>query len=300
MPHRFSCPALSASAEANCKLASSCRPVCQAGIPNLSEKSAEVILEQGQAIFFPTNITPEDVHAIRCQAMVLELFMDAQLDYDALVAFSYEQGWCGGEQANTAEQLGALLEFNCIEVTRYQHAGVYELTHELAQGHMVILSVQPSSDYGVRRPNSEIHSVFRVLQIDTTNRRDIHVLIQDPVTATQIASYSLLEFIAYWRDRQFSIVATKKPAPIWAPGMVNFDYGRGNIDNILGKSFAEFCAFEAAPKLWRLTMLPDRAYIMPNISEQLSDSVQLAINDTNWDAQTTDITASQLNLTVNV
>lgn len=281
MPHRFSSPAI-ADAESSSERSLFDQPMGDA------------------ATLHPAGLTPEDVDAIRCQAIVLEVFMDIELDCDALVAFACQQGWyCAGEYAG-AQSAGVILELNSIDVTRYERANVYDLAHELAQGHMVILGAEPSSDSTTRRPNSELHSAFRVLQIDTTNPHDVYVLIQDPVTGSQIARYPLGQFLSYWRDRHFFIVATTKPTPIWAKGMVNFDYSRGCIDSIMGKSFAEFRSYEAYPRSWRASILPDAAYKTNNACESLNAPAGTAINDALWAIEAQELAMHLQNPVVNI
>lgn len=290
MPDRFSRPALFGGTKSY--IPSSRQPLhYRAGLSELSNFSWKQV-ERHQAVF-TAGLTAEEVDAIRCQAMVLEVFMDIELDYDALVDFIRQQEWYRRAYAYSAvERASLVLELNGVAVTRYQRASVYHLAHELAQGHMVILGVEYRNDSGGRRPNSELHSTLRVLQIDTTNPEGICVLIHEPVTRKQIASYPLEQFLSYWRDRRFFMVATAKAMPIWAKGMANFDYGRGSLESILGTSFAEFLAYEAYPHTWRMSILPDVAYLTNNACESLRRAADVPINDEVWLSEVPDSTSA--------
>ena len=77
----------------------------------------------------------DDTCAIRCQEFILEQFTGMEVDEHALVQQAMDAGVYAPGCGTLPNDVGTLLELNGIPVTRYEGASVFNLAHELAQGH---------------------------------------------------------------------------------------------------------------------------------------------------------------------
>jgi hypothetical protein len=134
--------------------------------------------------------------------------------------------------------VGKLLELHGVGVHRYQHASIFHLAQELAEGRKVIVGVDAKELWESNSVLEEIrdalgfaeanHAVV-VSGIDTSDPDHIRVLVSDPGTGQAIAAYPLEQFLDAWRDSDFFLVATNDPAPPHLPEMAHFDYQLGHL-----------------------------------------------------------------------
>lgn len=207
--------------------------------------------------------------AVRDQEFIIELFTGQEVDENALVQEALDRGWLEpgnvGEGGTAWEYIGNLLELHGIAVNRYTDANVFQLADELAQGHKVIVGVDSRELWQEKDPaldtilddaglTSADHAVV-VSGIDTSNPEDMRVLVSDPGTGEALASYPLQEFLNAWSDSDFFMVATQEPAPAWLPGMANFPYEQGHIDEVLSMPYDEFATYADQPEVWQTLCL---------------------------------------------
>jgi len=202
-----------------------------------------------------------DTCAIRCQEFILQQFTGIDFDENFLVRQAYEHGWYTPGGGTKPEDVGKVLELHGIAVNRYQHASIFHLTHELAQGHKVIVGVDDKElrmgsleglfeEYLDRLlPESANHAIV-VSGIDTSDPSDIRVIVSDPGTGEALARIPFEQFVNAWRDSDFFMVATRDPAPPHLPEMAYFDYSLGHIPEIAGVTYEHFLSFADRPEAW--------------------------------------------------
>jgi hypothetical protein len=198
--------------------------------------------------------------AISCQEYIIECYTGHDVHEASLISEAIDMGWYVPEGEDSPagtpmEDVGNLLDLHGIPTNRYIHANVFHLTAELAQGHKVILGIDPEMLAG-HPIFSEIHSALEtsdfnhnviVSGIDTTNPDHATVIVSDPATGQAAAHYPMDRFVAAWSTSDFFMVATQEPAPAWLPEMKNFDYEAGHIDTVAGMPYDEFLQLENSP-----------------------------------------------------
>jgi hypothetical protein len=211
--------------------------------------------------------TASDDCAIRAQQFIIEQFTGQKISEQSLEQEAEKNGWYDPGQGGTPiADIGKLLQDHGIPVDTYTNATVKELGSELAQGHKVIVAVNaedlwkfdPALAGEVQASGGQTadHAVV-VSGIDTSDPNDPKVLISDPGTGEALASYPLNDFLAAWKTSDFSMVATKDPAPSSLPEMTNFDYTTGHIPEVMGMPYDEF---QSLPSWWDFAaMAPETA-----------------------------------------
>jgi hypothetical protein len=196
-----------------------------------------------------------DTCAIRCQEVILHQYgIDVDentLVHQAIVEHLYYPG-----QATLPQDVGQLLVDYGIPVHQYQHASIFNLTVELAQGHMVMIGVNSSE---LHRPlldhiadilhvGTADHAVI-VSGIDTHDPDHVQVIVSDPSTGDAAARYPLESFVNAWEDSDFFVTATEEPPPqvLYVPEMEHFDYDSGHIAEIAGIPYDEFEGYADSP-----------------------------------------------------
>lgn len=193
---------------------------------------------------------PDDC-AVKCQQFILEQFTGEHTDEHALVRESWQHGWYTPGAGTRMEDVGKLLELHGVPVHRYQHASIFHLARELAEGHKVIVGVD-GKELVEGNPLNELfdqlgfaqadHAVV-VSGIDTSDPDHVRVLVSDPGTGQAIAAYPLEQFLDAWRDSDFFLVATNEPAPPHLPEMAHFDYHLGHLPEVADMPYDQFLSF---------------------------------------------------------
>lgn len=206
------------------------------GVPGIDGTSP--LVEQGY----------DDTCAIRSQELILRNF-GVNISEDSLCQKAIENGWYVPGQGTDQSDVGNLLELHGVEVNRYENANIFNLTSELAKGHKVIIAVdsgelwtQGSLEEQEDQSGRQIadHALI-VSGIDTTDPNDVKVILTDPGSGDIAKEYPMSQFIDAWQDSNFYMVATTEPAPLaFNPGMTNFDYSLGHIENIGHLPYEDF------------------------------------------------------------
>ena len=190
-----------------------------------------------------------DSCAVRCQQIVLHQY-GIDVPQEKLMMEAEQHGWYRPGHGSSPVHVGDLLSAHGVPIEKYDHANVFNLTAELAQGHKVIISVNSGELW---QKNDLIkglvdrlgfgaadHAVI-VSGIDTTDPDHVKVVVTDPGTGDVAKEYPIESFIQAWKDSGFSMIATQTPAPLeFNPGMVHFDYAAGHIPTIGHLSYDDF------------------------------------------------------------
>jgi|GEM_PF-3617754 len=200
-----------------------------------------------------------DTCAIRCQEFILQQFTGVDIPEDQLVCEARDRGWYEPGAGSPPECVGNLLELHGIAVNRYEHASVFHLANELAQGHKVIIGIKADRlwepDGGGQSIRDQVtferadHAVV-VSGIDTSDPMNPQVIVSDPGTGQAVAYYPMQQFLEAWRASDFTMVATAEPAPAHLPEMVNFPYDHGHIPAVANMPYDEFILHNDHPETW--------------------------------------------------
>ena len=142
-----------------------------------------------------------------------------------------------------------MLEDYGIPVNQYQHASIFDLTAELAQGHMVMIGVNsielhhpPLDDIAEALHVGTADHVVIVSGIDTHDPEHVQVSVSDPESGQTVARYPLESFVNAWSDSNFFVAATKEPPPqvLHSPEMKHFGYESEHVEEIAGLPYDEF------------------------------------------------------------
>lgn len=194
-----------------------------------------------------------DSCAIKSQQLILNDFGIDVSEVD-LVQTAAVNGWYNGGTA--PQDVGNLLELANIPVTRQEGANVFNLVNELAQGHKVIVGLDANEMWY----NDSISDKFKnwyndffgepggnhaliVAGIDTSDPKNIQVIVKDPGSGDDGKPYPLDQFMDAWSDANCYMVSTDMSAPEFAEGMQNFDQELGHIPDVAGVSYPDFQIF---------------------------------------------------------
>jgi hypothetical protein len=211
-----------------------------------------------------------DTCAIRCQEFILREFLGYDIPEEKLVEEAIDHGWYDG-RGTTPADVGKLLELHGVPVHRYSHANTYNLATELAQGHKVIIGVNAEELW--HSDNPVLHSIaafagwdshdpdhaVMVTGIDTTDPKDVKVIVNDPGSGDVHKEYPLKQFLHAWQASDFYMVSTQGSAPPTASGMTNFDYETGHLHDVVGIPFEQFVEMARDPQLFVNTLHANHA-----------------------------------------
>ncbi|MDR3229010.1 MAG: hypothetical protein LBT53_06330 [Puniceicoccales bacterium] len=166
-----------------------------------------------------------DTCAIKSQELVLREF-GLPVTEDQLRSEATAHGWYSPGAGTPASALGNLLELHGVPVTRYEHANIYNLVNELAQGHKVLIGVDSgelwNNGYWERMEDRLVgeradHALL-VSGVDTTDPANVKVIVTDPGNGDYCKEYTLPQFVDAWHDSNCYMVSTAIPLPdIFAP-----------------------------------------------------------------------------------
>lgn len=196
-----------------------------------------------------------DTCAIKSQQLILQDFGINVSEVD-LVQTSVTNGWYNTGGGTAPQDVGNLLELANIPVTRQEGANVFNLVNELAQGHKVIVGLDSNEMWY----NDSLSEKFRnwcddffgepggdhaliVAGIDTTDPKNIQVIVKDPGSGDDGKPYPLDQFMDAWSDANCYMVSTDISAPEFAEGMQNFNQELGHIPDVAGVSYPDFQIF---------------------------------------------------------
>lgn len=183
-----------------------------------------------------------DTCAIKSQQIILHSFgidiPEASLASEATIKGYYVPG-----MGSDSLHVGDLLQDHGVDVHTKQHATVYDLVAELAQGHKVIVGVDADELWHNATWNDffigeHANHALIVSGIDTSNPLDTRVILTDPGTGEIARSYPMSQFIDAWQDSSCFMVATDEAPQVsyggimTNPEMINFDYATGHIPTV--------------------------------------------------------------------
>lgn len=183
-----------------------------------------------------------DTCAIKSQQIIMHSF-GIDIPESTLVLEASAKGYFLPGQGTTPDMVGLLLEDHGIDVHTKQHATVYDLAAELAQGHKVIVGVDADelwygSVWNDLFKGEQANHALIVTGIDTSNPNDVKVILTDPGTGEVARSYPMSQFMDAWHDSSCFMVATDEAPQVsysgilTNPEMINFDYDSGHIPSI--------------------------------------------------------------------
>lgn len=194
-----------------------------------------------------------DSCAIKSQQLILNDFGVEVSEVD-LVQTAAMNGWYNG--GTLPQDVGKLLELANIPVTRQDHANVFNLVNELAQGHKVIVGLDANELWNNDSISDKLKNWFDdfwggqggnhaliVAGIDTSDPDNIQVIVTDPGSGEEGKPYPLEQFMDAWSDANCYMVSTDIPASGMADGMQNFDYETGHIEEVAGANYEDFQLF---------------------------------------------------------
>lgn len=142
-------------------------------------------------------------------AMTGEHLSEAQYCIEAA-----ENGWLTSANGTEPEYVGNILELHGIETHRVDNAAFGDIVEELAQGHKVIVGVNPekltNSPFFEDGGNNGLHAIW-ITGVDATDENDIKVIVNDSADPAGAGkTYHLKDFEQAWEDSGYSYVATDK------------------------------------------------------------------------------------------
>ena len=136
---------------------------------------------------------PDDC-AIKCQQFILEQFTGQHISEGTLVGEAIDYGWfkADGQSGTELPNVGNLLELHGVGVSHYEHASQFDLAHELAQGHKVIVAVEAGTLWNNSQHGG--HAIV-VSGIDTSDPQHVLVQVSDPGTGEALHTYPMEQFL---------------------------------------------------------------------------------------------------------
>lgn len=170
----------------------------------------------------PVNILSDDVRqiyndtcAIKSQQLIMKDFginvTEDQLRNEAMI-----NGWYNG--GTSPADVGKLLELHGIGVSQYDHANIFNLVNELAQGHKIIVGVDSGELWADNlfdkffEDNQADHALI-VSGVDTSDPNNVKVILTDPGTGDFLKEYPMDEFVEAWKDSDCFMMATNDAVP---------------------------------------------------------------------------------------
>jgi len=192
-----------------------------------------------------------DTCAIRSQQLILNDF-GIDVTQEELIDLSTNKGWYVEGGGTSISDTGNLLDLYGVETNRIDNANIFSLTSELAQGHRVIIGVDPGELWNPGW-KEEILDLFGdapdhalvVAGLDTTDPDNMTVQLMDPGTGDIAKAYPMDQFMDAWSDSNYVMVSTAEAPPPFAPGMDNFDYASLHTPFVGEMPYAEFERFSS-------------------------------------------------------
>lgn len=170
----------------------------------------------------PVNILSDDVRqiysdtcAIKSQQLILQDFginmTETQLRDEAIA-----NGWYNG--GTSPADVGKLLELHGVGVSQYDHANIFNLVNELAQGHKVIVGVDSGELWEdnmwdkLFEDGAADHALI-VSGVDTSDPNNVKVILTDPGTGDLMKEYPMDQFVDAWQDSECFMMATNDVTP---------------------------------------------------------------------------------------
>lgn len=184
--------------------------------------------EFGENLSDPIFIRQPDDHscALRSQQIVLRDF-GIDIPFKELEKIALDNEVYSDEGTYTYD-IGKVLEIAGVGMHQVAGSSMYDLTHELAQGHRVIVSVDADelwyNDSLIGKLKNWISDVLghqggnhalivAGVEINPNNPEDVTVVLTDPGAGYLRIEYSIDQFMNAWKDSNCFMAATDNPAP---------------------------------------------------------------------------------------
>ena len=184
--------------------------------------------ESGENIYDPIYIKQPDDHScgLRSQQIVLRDF-GIDIPFEDLERYALDAG-VYSENGTYTYDIGKVLEMAGVGMHQVEGSTIYDLTHELAQGHRVIVSVDAhelwyndsvkgklmnwfDDVFGSQGGNHAL--IVAGVEVNPLNPDDAKVVLTDPGAGHLRFEYPLNQFMDAWKDSNCFMAATDEPAP---------------------------------------------------------------------------------------
>lgn len=220
--------------------------------------------EPGQNFKDPFFIQQPDDHscALRSQQIVLRDF-GIDIPFKDLEKIALDYG-VYSEDGTWTTDIGKVLEIAGVPMHQTWDATIHDLTHELAQGHRIIVSVDAhelwNNDTIMGKFNNWFNDVIgnqggnhalivAGVEVNSQAPSDVKVVLTDPGSGDLRIEYPMEQFMDAWKDSNCFMAATDNPAPY------QYDPATGKevpSNFVIEQHFNEFVAnnsYQLAPDL---------------------------------------------------
>lgn len=184
--------------------------------------------ESGENISDPIFIRQPDDHscALRSQQIILRDF-GIDIPFKDLEKIALDNEVYSNEGTYKYD-IGKVLEIAGIGMHQVTGSSIYDLTHELAQGHRVIVSVDANElwyndslvgklknwiDDALGHQGGNHALIVAGVEVNPNNLKDIKVVLTDPGAGHLRIEYPVDQFMNAWKDSNYFMAATDNPAP---------------------------------------------------------------------------------------
>jgi hypothetical protein len=189
-----------------------------------------------------------DTCAIRSQEIILQKY-GILTDHDHLVEQAIELDAYKPGDGTQAKDIGKLLDHYGLKYHQTVNANIFNITDELAHGHMIIVGVnsQELSKHGFfeaahTAESSGADHALIVAGIDFSDPDQVKVNLKDPGSGDEAKPYPLNDFIEAWKDSDYFMVSTNEPPSpkLELPEMRYFNDEIGRLENIGEMPYEKF------------------------------------------------------------
>lgn len=155
-----------------------------------------------------------DSCAFQSQAIILREY-GIDVTQEELMQVAKEQGWYVEGYGTPEDKVGKLLEHYGLDTSITKGNNIFNLTNELAQGHRVLVTVDSGELWtpGLSEKAEDLvcqkadHALL-VVGVDTTDPKDVKVIVTDPGNGNTQYAYSERQFMDAWKDSKCFMAAT--------------------------------------------------------------------------------------------
>lgn len=201
----------------------------QTGVLNtMATTDYRIYGESGENINDPIYIQQPDDHscALRSQQIILRDF-GIDIPFEDLEQIALEAG-VYSEKGTYTYDIGKVLEIAGVGMHQVYGSTIFDLTHELSQGHRVIVSVDADelwyNDRIVDKAKNWLNDVIGKqggnhalivagVEVNPDNPNDVKVVLTDPGSGGLRIEYPLDQFMDAWQDSHCFMAATDLAAP---------------------------------------------------------------------------------------
>ena len=197
-------------------------------LEEMKTQSYNVWGEGGENLMDPVYVRQPDDHscALRSQQIVLRDY-GIDIPFEKLEQLAKEHGVYSDEGTYTYD-IGKVLQIAGVGMHQVEGSTLMDLTHELAQGHRVIVSVDADELWYNDTMAGKLKNWFNDtignqggnhalivagVEVNPNDPNDTKVVLTDPGAGHLRIEYPLDQFMDAWRDSNCFMAATDNPAP---------------------------------------------------------------------------------------